>query len=145
MASPIATPAVANDDQRSDPPAFGAQLFDHARENRLRMRLHRARRQAVRDHEHDVVAAGMRGQCRLRIGGETAAKVRPHQIVRPCAGRARQCKKGIAQAGKRGGELRLIERLAHRVARAAVRQPEVKERPGRQRSAGARKPDARRR
>ena len=145
MASPIATRPLRTTTSGAIRQPLAPQLFDHARENRLRMRLHRARRQAVRDHEHDVVAAGMRGQCRLRIGGETAAKVRPHQIVRPCAGRARQCKKGIAQAGKRGGELRLIERLAHRVARAAVRQPEVKERPGRQRSAGARKPDARRR
>ena len=137
--------SVAHDDQRGDPPAFGAQLFNHARENRPRMRLHRARRQPVRDHEHDVVAAGMRRQCRFGIGGKAAAEVRPHQIIRQRAGRTRHNKNRIAQAGKLGGQPLFIERFMHRVARAAVRQPEVEQRPGCEGSAGTRKPDARRR
>ena len=81
MASPIATrpwPTTTNGAM----PAFGAQRLDHAIENRTRMRLHGARRQPVRDHENDVIAAATRRQCRFGIGGKAAAEIRPHQIIR---------------------------------------------------------------
>jgi hypothetical protein len=59
---------------------------------------------------------------------------RSFSITRARTGFAWACtaRDWIAQAAKRSGEPRFIERLVHRVARAAVRQPEVEERSGRQ-------------
>ncbi len=67
----------------------------------------------------------MRRQQCFGIGGEAAAEIGPHQIIGARDGGARHRKNRIAQAGKRSGKPRLIERFVHRVARAAVRQPKV--------------------
>ena len=47
--------SLADDDQRRDPPAFGAQRRHDFSQDRRRMALYCACRQAVGDDEHDVI------------------------------------------------------------------------------------------
>ena len=146
MASPIATrPWRTTTSGAIRQPLARSASITRARTGRACACTARADRPSAID-EHDVVAAGMRRQMsprHRRQGGGRGRAASDSSAV--SAGRARHRKNRIAQAGKLGGKPRLIERLMHRIARAAVRQPEVEQRPGRQRSAGARKPDTRRR
>ena len=139
--------AVAHHGDRRDPPA--RELRPRRGEERGGVRLHGARRQATSHHERDV--ADRRRHAELR----TAAAFRPRGW-RPVVGKRirKRWRSPAALAtvstepsdgGEVGDEARLVERFMHRVAGARVGEAQVEQRRGRERCAGARKPDPGRR
>ncbi len=61
----------------------------------------------------------------LRTGREAAAQVGTHQIALPVFGRTGDRKHREAERRDVGGQSRLVERLANRIARAGVRELEI--------------------
>ena len=106
------------------------------------MSLHRARGQAVGDDEGYIVFAGMGRQRRLAIGGQPAAEIGTHEVLRAVLRGARDREHGQAESGEVCEQTSLVERRVHGVAGAGVRQPEFQERSGGERCAAARQADA---
>ena len=105
-----------------------------------------AARRAFDDGPWGRMTAVERARLRRRLAdviAERATEVGPQQIIRSRDGRAGHGNNRIAQARKRRSKPRRIKRLVNRIAGAAVRQPKIQKRRGRERGASARKPDAR--
>ena len=107
--------ALFDDGDRPDPPAVAAKLRQARVEQRHGMGCHGPRRQAVGEHEHQVVSARHRGEPRPRGVVEATPEIRAGQIGRPVGGSAVQLHRFEAAFAEAVDQRARVERLVDRI------------------------------